>query len=634
MTRFCLVFLALSLAHATTAQEALKSPMTTAMIDSLLNEAWASGRSQPQQSLALLQTIEELYPEKGERYKEDVVLYYYGVFYKNLNRFRLSEEYFDRCEDFHRLLGNTSKLAAVNMAKANLFADQGNYPRSMESATRSLSLYESIPDTLGIIRAGSKLGHLFSETDRYEEAMAYLEKSLLLAQMIRDSAEEQISYTNLGLLFEKKKDYRTALTFYRHAYEIGEAKEGDYDKVLNRYNMANILSLAGRKEEAIPFAEACASLADSIDIPALSAASRRHLADILLDKGQIQAAIGMLRLQLDTIAYPIGLKDQTELYRLLIKGYRLQGDFERAFEALETLKTLNDSLVGLESRNRISELSALYETEKKEQQIALLDLEKESALAAVQQKNRTITLGALGLLVVTGLSLFLYLLFRKYQRQQHELSKGLEEKEYLIKEIHHRVKNNLQIISSLLQLQSRYVHEPTALAALNEGESRVRSMSIIHHHLYTEDNLSQVDVPRYVDSLCESLQASYNYKKRDIVILRDVAPLALDVSVMIPLGLIINELITNAFKYAFEGRDAGRIWVRIQEEGGQLHVSVRDDGVGMPPKTVRKGFGTRLINTFLRKLEAEAETISADGTEVRIVMKRYRKEEALEKMGA
>lgn len=98
------------------------------------------------------------------------------------------------------------------------------------------------------------------------------------------------------------------------------------------------------------------------------------------------------------------------------------------------------------------------------------------------------------------------------------ISNMLEEKEYLIKEIHHRVKNNLQIISSLLQLQSRYVEEPTALAALHDGESRVRSMSIIHHHLYTDDHLSQVKLPLYIENLCDNLQASYNIRNKAIAI--------------------------------------------------------------------------------------------------------------------
>jgi two-component sensor histidine kinase len=623
MNRLFLVCLILATAYGVDAQEKPKPPLAV-KIDALLDSAWASARSQPQQSLELLKAIEALYPQAGERYKEDVVLYYYGVFYKNLNRYNLSEQYFNRYEDYHRESGDTFRLAAVNMVKANLFTDMGNYPKSMEAATRSLSLYESINDTNGIISAGSKLGYLLVEVGRYEEAIAYHQRSIALARATGNLSEEQIGYTNMGLAHEKMKDYPAAITYYRRAYDIGEAKAGDYDKVLNRYNMANILSLAGRGEAAIPFAEACAALADSIDIPALSGASRRLLADILLDKGQTQAGIELLRLQLDTAIYPLGLRDQTEVYALLVKGYKQQGDFRRAFEALETLKVLNDSLIGLDSRNRLNELSTLYETEKKEQQIALLDLEKESALAVIRQKNRTIGLGALGLLLVTGLSVFLYLLYRKYRQQQQQLSKALEEKEFLIKEIHHRVKNNLQVISSLLQLQSRYVEEPTALAALNEGESRVRSMSIIHHHLYTEDNLSQVQVPRYVANLSENLQSSYNIRGKHISIHQDIAAIALDVSVMIPLGLILNELITNAFKYAFEGRESGNIWVRIAADADGLTVMVKDDGQGIDP-TAQKGFGTRLINTFVRKLNAEAETKTTDGTEVLIRIKDYQK---------
>jgi two-component sensor histidine kinase len=160
-------------------------------------------------------------------------------------------------------------------------------------------------------------------------------------------------------------------------------------------------------------------------------------------------------------------------------------------------------------------------------------------------------------------------------------------------------------------------------------------MSIIHHHLYTGENLSQVHLAQYVANLCENLQASYRPRQQDIRLHQDIAELFLDVSVMIPLGLILNELLTNAFKYAFPDRERGNIWVRIAEEEDGLMVVVRDDGVGMQPSAVRKkGFGTRLIQAFLRKLEAESETIHLDqGTEIRILIRDYLKNSALRQVG-
>lgn len=612
--------------------QAQKSPVHLT-IDSLLNEAWAQARSRPEAGLRMLGKIEELYIEDTSCYKEDVVWYYYGIFHKNLSQFRQSEAYFNQYEDWHRAADHPRLVAAVNMAKANLYSDMSDFPRSMEAVLEAYRIHESVRDTAGMLHAGNKLGAVYTEANRMNDAIAQLSETLSLARFAGNQVQEQIAFTNLGVAYENLGEFTKAHAHYQRAYHIGEGKEGDYDKVLNRYNMAHIFTQMGDWKSAAPYAQACARLADSIDIPDLSAASRRLLADFLIEEGQYERSIRMLLPQTDSL-YPMGLKDRAEAYELLVKAYGHTGDYRRAFEALESFKTLSDSITGLESLNRINELSVQYESEKKQQQIAMLDLENQTAKAVISQKNRTITLGLAGLMLITGLSIFLYGLYRKYRRQQEQLSVALEEKEYLIKEIHHRVKNNLQIISSLLQLQARYIEEPSALEALSDGENRVRSMSIIHHHLYTGENLSQVNLPEYVANLCSNLEASYRPRDKAIVLHREVPDLLLDVSVMIPLGLILNELLTNAYKYAFKGLSEGNIWVHIQETGGQLLVEVRDDGVGMHPETVQKGFGSRLIRAFLRKLEAEMENGQPEkGTAIRILIPNYIRNSALQQAG-
>lgn len=612
--------------------QAQKSPVHLT-IDSLLNEAWAQARSRPEAGLRMLGKIEELYIEDTSCYKEDVVWYYYGIFHKNLSQFRQSEAYFNQYEDWHRAADHPRLVAAVNMAKANLYSDMSDFPRSMEAVLEAYRIHESVRDTAGMLHAGNKLGAVYTEANRMNDAIAQLSETLSLARFAGNQVQEQIAFTNLGVAYENLGEFTKAHAHYQRAYHIGEGKEGDYDKVLNRYNMAHIFTQMGDWKSAAPYAQACARLADSIDIPDLSAASRRLLADFLIEEGQYERSIRMLLPQTDSL-YPMGLKDRAEAYELLVKAYGHTGDYRRAFEALESFKTLSDSITGLESLNRINELSVQYESEKKQQQIAMLDLENQTAKAVISQKNRTITLGLAGLMLITGLSIFLYGLYRKYRRQQEQLSVALEEKEYLIKEIHHRVKNNLQIISSLLQLQARYIEEPSALEALSDGENRVRSMSIIHHHLYTGENLSQVNLPEYVANLCSNLEASYRPRDKAIVLHREVPDLLLDVSVMIPLGLILNELLTNAYKYAFKGLSEGNIWVHIQETGGQLLVEVRDDGVGMHPETVQKGFGSRLIRAFLRKLEAEMKSDQPEkGTAIRILIPNYIRNSALQQAG-
>ena len=175
-------------------------PQGKAEIDSLLDASWALARVKPNESLAMLGRIEDIQAAIDTAYKADVVDYYYGVFYKNLSRYRESEASFNKYEAYHKNKEHLSRVAAVNMVKANLYSDMGDVARSMESVAHALQLYESLEDTLGIIVTGSKLGFLLAEAGRTEEAKNYHRRSQRLAQRIDNFAEEGIAYTNLALV--------------------------------------------------------------------------------------------------------------------------------------------------------------------------------------------------------------------------------------------------------------------------------------------------------------------------------------------------------------------------------------------------------------------------------------------------
>jgi len=588
-------------------------------IDSLLNEAWAQARSQPGESLRILGDIESFYTEDSSRYKEDVVWYYYGIFNKNLNRFEESEAYFNRYEAFHRAAKHPRLVAAVNMAKANLYSDMGDFARSMEAVIDAYRAYESVEDTAGMLVTSNKLGALYTEADRMDDAIIKLRETLELARFSGNQVQEQIAYTNLGVAYENKGDLAEAYTHYERAYQIGEAKEGDYDKVLNRYNMAHILTQMGKWEAAAPYAEACARLADSINVPDLSAASRRLLADFLIEEGEYERGISMLLPQTDS-TYSMGLKDRAEAYELLVKAYRQTGDYRRGFGALEQFKTLSDSVTGIERLNRINELSAQYETEKKQQQIAILDLENQTARAVISQKNRTITIGIVGLVLITGLSIFLYGLYRKYRRQQEQLAVALEEKEYLIKEIHHRVKNNLQVVSSLLNMQSREVKDEKVLSALKEGRDRVHSMALVHQMFYQgHEEAASVEADKYIEKLCNSLMRSYGADEQGIKLELDINHMMLDIDRATLVGLIINELVSNSLKYAFAGSAEKELKISLRS-GSKNHIlQVADSGAGS--KDIDRNpdsFGLKLVESMTKKLNGNLSTYSENGYSTRI----------------
>jgi PAS domain S-box-containing protein len=169
------------------------------------------------------------------------------------------------------------------------------------------------------------------------------------------------------------------------------------------------------------------------------------------------------------------------------------------------------------------------------------------------------------------------------QRQQAEvnLRSALAEKEVLLKEIHHRVKNNLQIVSSLLQLQSQTINDPEVIRVLRESQNRINSISLIHKNLYTAPNIGQLDVADYIQNLATSLLISYQIVPGRIGLETNIDSLSLNVDQAIACGLIINELISNALKHAFTHQQTGTIIIELRNLGDSIEMMIRDDGTGL-----------------------------------------------------
>ncbi|HVE81770.1 MAG TPA: histidine kinase dimerization/phosphoacceptor domain -containing protein, partial [Myxococcales bacterium] len=209
------------------------------------------------------------------------------------------------------------------------------------------------------------------------------------------------------------------------------------------------------------------------------------------------------------------------------------------------------------------------------------------------------------------------------RRAAEALERSLLEKETLLKELHHRVKNNLQVISSLLSLQSRAVGDAAAAAMLRESQNRVQSISLVHEKLYESNDLGRVDFGEYLQALGQHLQGAWASGSQ-VTIQVDAGGLRLPVDLAVPCGLIVNELVTNAFKHAFPGGQAGSVVVRATvEPDGAACLQVEDDGVGMPPERAAhpaagETLGMTLVSTLARQIGAALQIGTGPGTRVRL----------------
>lgn len=211
--------------------------------------------------------------------------------------------------------------------------------------------------------------------------------------------------------------------------------------------------------------------------------------------------------------------------------------------------------------------------------------------------------------------------------QAISLQNSLKEKEILLKEVHHRVKNNLQIISSLLYLQSRELTDDKMITVFKDSETRIRSMSLVHEKLYQSDDLSHIKLKEYIVSLSDFIKDTYGHGFSPIHFDYDIDDISLSIDTIIPLGLIINELVSNALKYAFNdldfrhGRDNVLSIKLKSQDSKNLVVIIQDNGIGLPEGldiTNTKSLGLKLVNMLSKQLGGRLQVLSANGTQCSI----------------
>jgi two-component sensor histidine kinase len=183
----------------------------------------------------------------------------------------------------------------------------------------------------------------------------------------------------------------------------------------------------------------------------------------------------------------------------------------------------------------------------------------------------------------------------------------------------------LQVISSLLSLQSRTVDDKNASDALRQSQSRVMAMSLIHHNLYKNGPASQLDINEYLTNLCQQIFNSYNLVGDKLRLQTEIAYSLIDVNLLVPLGLIINELITNSLKYAFKDRVSGNIIVTGHFMDNAIILKVQDDGIGDTAEPNITGFGTKLVETFAKKINAQIIKKFENGTLTTIIINQNKK---------
>ncbi|MFT6807937.1 MAG: two-component sensor histidine kinase [Saprospiraceae bacterium] len=516
-------------------------------------------------------------------------------------------------EELFREIGDQRGLAEVMYQDGYYAFCNMDYELSMKHILGGLAIMEELKDNDGIALGQLRISRVFHFTSKIAQSAEYG----LLA----------------GERFEKAEDYINAWdawSFAGHGLRMQEDSTGAiaaFNKGLRaaeKSGMTTILGLASNDlasfymefdmyEQAEKYFLECLESIDPKE-ERMRMIVKNGLSQVYLHTGRYEQCIAISKEALVTIYRTNDLFFLSELPEYIAKSYEGLMQYDSAFKYMKLNWEYSEQLFTSNQDEALEELKVKYETERKE------------LLINKQKKEQYYGLGIIGILIALG-----FALLNRYQAKlklTSVLKEKNEEKDFLMKEIHHRVKNNLQILSSLLSLQSDGEDDTMVLDALQDSRNRVESMGLIHQKLYTRDNLTSINISDYVNDLCNQLQDTYFSEEKYIVIDCDVQIGFADVETAIPLGLIINELITNSIKYAFQNTDNGTIKVKLWEEDKQiLHLLVADNGISpssVEINTQSTKFGSRLIEILSKKLKGKVRVNQEDGYETIIEFSRYK----------
>lgn len=522
--------------------------------------------------------------------------------------------------------GTTLHKAKAHNLAGMCYSVKSDYGTALPHYQAALDGFEKAGDNWYVAMLHNNIGSVHKEENRLDMAEREITAALRGFTELQDTLWTAIMLNNLANIFRARELPDSAAAYYDRAVKLLVGINAAEHAASIRYNQGTIEGDRGRHHEAIPlYRDALRILGDRPE---------DHLRSMVLTEiGLSSLEIGELeecRMPLlDALAITIagGFKKQrASVHRALAEYYERIGHLDSALAQQRAFTQWNDSVYSEEKSAQINELQEKYDSGKKD---VLLAENK------AQLERRSIIIMAIGAgaLMLLLAALFAFRAYRLKRRGEAELAKKnaiiesqLKEKELLVREIHHRVKNNLQTVSSLLSIQGRGITDEKAKEAVNDSRLRVKSMALIHQDLYREGDITGVRMKEYVEKLVTSLVTSYALGERVRTVV-EVEDIALDVDTAVPIGLILNELVTNALKYAWPDERTGVLAVKLEREAESLFMHVADDGVGSDTLADESstGFGLNMVKTFASKLKAEWEIEQDDeGTAVGLSIRNFK----------
>ncbi len=525
-------------------------------------------------------------------------------------------------------IGDKKNIANSYNNIGKVYTSLGKDKEALKYHSMALKIREALGDKRGLMNSYTNFGNIFSRDSNTTEALKNYFAALKIGQELEDQREIATTYMNIGVAYYYQKNDIKAAEYNFKALELQKALSNSYGVAQCYINAGNIFLAANNFKEAEIYLDSAIELSKELGAYDLIINAYKILFERDTNAENWQNAYQHYRMYIlyrdslfnedntekvmqTQMQYELDKKDLTYQKELALKAvqleYQKKQDAATSGKEKQQLKyeqQIKEQQINYEYNQKI----AKAEAEKRQQTALNKVLSTENNLMIQNSKNETI-IRWLMIAALIGFTAFGINYYRNYKRQQadnKQITKQAEDLKTLMKEVHHRVKNNLQIIVAMLRMQARVVEDKAAIEALVNSENRLQAIAIVHEKLYKSDNYTSVLLKDYLQELMDVLAKQHQNPATPFQFkIIDNTNLATSLDTAIPIGLIINELVTNSFKYAFKNVAKGEINIELNKTNNQYQLTIKDNGQGLPngelPKNP-KTLGLRLVHLFTEQL--------------------------------
>lgn len=533
--------------------------------------------------------------------------------------------------------GDSISIGKCYMGLSNLNFRMADNKESLNYSLKASEIFYLLADSVDYIKASMLTAQVYLGLFRYQEAQEIYTQMLELSEKMNDSLLIADNLNHLGALFVFQGNYSKGLPYYKKAMKINARNNNLMNLSIDYANIGELYRFKENYSISLEFFYKAKDLAEELKFTSLLIFIYYNLGEVYSNLNENKKALLYYNKSLKQINDNNEIREKTNIYNLLSKYYERIGHYDTALFYYRSSVKVRDSLHLLYNIFHGEELKVKYEIRKVKQDLKSVLLEKKLQDQKIKSDRETSKLELAFFVIIIVVIILAYFLKKSYDNKKikiklqelvmqktNELTVENKIKETLIHEIHHRVKNNLQTISSLIHLQLKTIKVQSQKNVLYNTQIRINSMALIYEMLYSEDNINNlISIKDYLKKLVHSIDEMSNDYRTPIKFNIFSDDIVLKINQSIILGMLTTEIVTNAIKYAFENVKSPEITVIFKEENNKLVYCIKDNGKGIKNSKLtdnKKSMGFKLIDIFSRQLDAELIVENDNGLKISLLI--------------